>query len=332
MPVCTCAEPMGIMTTLLSIDATIGLATQELIFALEEMDKSDLAWKEANQALQTAQFELFHATIYGQALGGVPGAMANVRFAHAAPPEYGPIGENTWSVAFEAANTAIALANSVAQGDIADKQQDLSERYYDMASSKWSRFESQYMPLEKQLVNEVAAEPIKDMDCTGAIGQATENLYSTYSDCMGALNRDMRAMHLCNDYSPIRSAISYYNNQLRVDMMDFAMEDEHWYTDYKNDKRWNRRNAVLNIGRNMASDALKYGDVAMKTFGRVGQQIQTAATGMASALGYYGGRNDTYYPTTFLSSYGNSSNSMVIGTQLRQNQNATQTLNASIGG
>ena len=40
--------------------------------------------------------------------------------------------------------------------------------------------------------------------------------------------------------------------------------------------------------------------MARALYGLVGQQIDRAASGVMQALGYYGARHDTYYPTSYL--------------------------------
>ena len=73
-----------------------------------------------------------------------------------------------------------------------------------------------------------------------------------------------------------------------------------------------RRNDFLNLGRNLTSEALKYGDVARNLYNQVGQQIDQAANSLMSTLGYYGARNDTFYPTTFLGSSGRNDGGFIV--------------------
>ena len=89
---------------------------------------------------------------------GEHGALGSLRFCNWAAPEWGPTGEFNWDDAFRAAALIIALANGVAQSQIADMQ-------HDMAKSKWDRFYQKFVPLEKKLLNEVLTEPLKEMDC-----------------------------------------------------------------------------------------------------------------------------------------------------------------------
>ena len=103
-------------------------------------------------------------TLYGSGHGGKDGVIDSIRFCHWAAPEWGAKGESAWNKLFTVAQLAVAVANALAQQEIADKKQDLAESYYQMAEDKWNRFKNKYMPLEKKLLNEVSTEPVKTLD------------------------------------------------------------------------------------------------------------------------------------------------------------------------
>lgn len=332
MAACTCADPMAVSIAIGSsgalISSSIDAMSANTTATMEKLAKQLFQQMQDQQDQDKQQLDEVHQTLYGKSLGGAPGALSNIRFAHAAPTEYGPQGEQAWTTFFEGASLAISLANSVAQGEIAAKQKDLADKYYDMAKSKWDRFEQNYVPLERKLLHDVAATPVRELECQMAQARADTAVATAYGAANSAFTRWAKRTKNC--VAPeILTELSRQEALARTDCRSFNLEDDRWFTDYSNDKRWNRRSTVLNLGRNMASEALKYGDVSLKTFGAVGGQINTAAGGVVSALGYYGARNDTYYPTTFMSSYGNSGNSVLIDTALRQNQNATNTLNST---
>ncbi len=283
---CTCADPTAVAMAINQETAAI-TAGHALVAAAD-----------------TYNTEYLDQTLRGQALGpgpGIHGAPAPVRFCHWAAPEVTDIGENGWAMAFKAASVAIAIANGVAQSEIASKQQELAESYYSMAKYKWDRFANNYMPLELKLLNEVSTTPIREIDCTGAESRATTATNSAYNGIYGFLSRKAKSLRLCVDDSSF-TMLDFRRNMMLVDTENFNLADEQWYTDFKNDQRWNRRSNILNLGRNLSTEALKYGDVARSLFGQVGSQIERAAGGVMQALGYYGARNDTYYPTTYLGS------------------------------
>ena len=144
-------------------------------------------------------------TLYGKALKKADGsddedtkhgAIGSLRFCNWAAPEYGPVGEGFWDNAFKAAALAIAIANGVAQSQIADMQQDLADSYYDMAKYKWDRFYEKFVPLEKKLLKEVLNEPLKEMDCGGDMQRASDwvgRAYGAMSSWVRTKARQMRA-------------------------------------------------------------------------------------------------------------------------------------------
>ena len=257
---------------------------------------------------QTAQInssvKYLDDTLHGYAMrpyAGWHGAPAPVRFANWAAPEVSDVGETGWNLAFQVAALAIATANSVAQGQIHDKQMDLAESYYDMAKYKWDRFKDRYVPLEILLLNEVSTTPIRELDCDDDRMRASASVNSAFDSLSSYLTQMTKEFRLCLDKAQL-DAMEYKRTMALVDTENYNMYDDQFFTDFKNDQRWNRRSNVLNLGRNLTSQALKYGDVARSLYSAVGQELQQAASGVMQALGYYGARNDTYYPTEYLNS------------------------------
>ena len=230
---------------------------------------------------------------------GKHGALGSLRFCNWAAPEYGPVGEFNWNDAFRAAALIIAIANGVAQSQIADMQQDLADSYYDMAKYKWDRFYDKFVPLEKKLLNEVLSEPLKEMDCADDRQRAESWVGRAYGAMEDWLRRKAKAMRTCFSGADSRRPALARTLAL-ADTANYNYVDDRWFCDYSNDKRWNRRSSVLNLGRNLGSEALKYGDVARSLLNTVSGQIEQAANGLVNALGYYGARLDTYYPSSYL--------------------------------
>lgn len=239
---------------------------------------------------------------------GKHGAIGSLRFCNWAAPEYGPIGEGFWDNAFRAAALAIAIANGVAQSKIADMQQDLADSYYDMANSKWERFRDHFIPLEKKLLKEVLGTDPKEMDCGKDRERADVWVGRAYGAMRGWAGRVARQLRVCMDISDKRR-LDRAEKLALADTANYNYVDDRWFCDYSNDKRWNRRSSVLNLGRNLGSEALKYGDVARGLLNTISGQVEQAAQGLVSALGYYGARLDTYYPSSYLGqSQGNLAN------------------------
>ena len=295
MPVCTCADPLSVSTS---------ISTQT--------------------AAQTADAALFTQSFVGLATGGMLGTPAPVAFRNWSAPEITDIGESEYAGFFQAAALAIALANAAAQGAIHEKQMDLADAYYSMAKYKLDRFRNKYVPLELKLLNEVSTVPIPEMDCDDDRSRAQTAVNHSFDSMAGFLRQLSQACRLCIGDEQLR-LMEHKRARALVDTENYNMYDDRFWTDYKTDSRWNRRSAVLNLGRNMAAEALKYGDVASSLLKTLGAEVDRAANGAVGAIGYFGARNDTFYP---MSGFSNSNDSLIsiTNTGWGQNTNPSQYL------
>ena len=228
-----------------------------------------------------------------------------VQFCNWTSPTYGEQGEMGWNIAFKAAQLAIAIANSAAQQEIADKQMDLADRWYSHQTYKWSRFQSAFLPIERQLIKETAYLRIPELECDDAINRAEEAVKDTQPMLDSWMSRKFKGYKICaHDSSVNRLAIN--NSVVTVDCVNYNLADERWFRDFKEDQRWNNRSNALNIGRNMDAQAQSYGDVANKLFTQVGTQLDRFGASAMTALGYFGTRNEGFIPMTYLSTGGHS--------------------------
>lgn len=291
MAECTCADPSMVANAIKNETETRSIEQSNNVQFLDETlySKNQVA-KKTNDPDDTG-------TPTGQ-----HGTFSAIQFCHWNAPEYGMIGTSKWTNAFRAAALAIAIANGLAQAEIADKQQDLADKWYSQAKYKWDRFSGKYKPLEIKLLDEVSSVPIKEIDCQGARDRAHDAVNSAYTSAYSYMAQQAKKLRLCLDPS-LLSVVNHKQNVALVDTENYNLTDERWFTDYKNDQRWNRRSNVLNLGRNLSSESMQYGKVANALYGQIGQQLGQAANGLMQAIGYYGARNDTYYSTTYLNTH-----------------------------
>lgn len=232
-----------------------------------------------------------------------------VRFCDWTSPTYGEQGEMGWNVAFKAAQLAIAIANSAAQQEIADKQMDLADKWFSHQKYKWTRFNNTYLPIEKQLINNTAYERIPELDCDSAINRAEEAVKDNKQVLDNWMGNKFKSYRICSHNSSF-TRVEINNSTTLVDCINYNLADERWYRDYKEDKRWNNRSNVLNLGRNLDSQALQYGDTANKLFSQVGHQLDRFGSAAMTALGYFGTRNEGFIPMTYLGTGGQSNTIM----------------------
>lgn len=235
---------------------------------------------------------------------------APFRFANWAAPEISNKGENAWSKAWQLAALAIGVLNRAAQADIAKEQETLANQYYDMAKDKLDRFMEKYKPFEIALVDEVRTNPVREMDCADDRKRAQKAVNPSYKRMDKFVSSQSKARHICIDRS-FNGFLSFRQALMLVDTENYNLIDDQFYTDYKNDQRWNRRSNVLNLGRNMGAQAMSYGDVARTLSGQLSGQLDKVTGSLMSVVGYFGARNDTYFPNMYLSGYGGMNNQLV---------------------
>ncbi|MBD5584552.1 MAG: hypothetical protein HDQ88_05675 [Clostridia bacterium] len=275
MAECTCADPQAVAQAIKSQSKNIAGEISDTGAYIDET----LSGSKAN--------------------GGSHGKLDRIRFCHWAAPEYGPVGESGWVNAMKAAQIGVAILNAVIQGQIADKQEDLARGYYEQAKYKWNRFSGKYRPLEESILWEASSTPVRSMDCADDRARAQGAVNPSFDYIDKYLASQAKAYRLCPDSTTVRQ-LAFARNLTLVDTENYNLRDDEWFTDFKNDQRWNRRSNILNLGRNLSSQAMQYGDVARRLMGDVGKIADRAAGSVSQALGYYGSRFDTVYPTSYL--------------------------------
>ncbi|HDQ6746998.1 TPA: hypothetical protein ACHOSY_001393 [Escherichia coli] len=193
------------------------------------------------------------------------------------------------------AAVAVATFNTLAMIDIAEKQLGIAEDYYKMARRDWDRFREIFEPCERKEVAEACSAPLYDpkhdqqaadymneVDRTfGMAERRIYDLYGRYGICPDpSLNRD----------------VALARSQVAGDSGNFAYRYEEGRQIARDDVRWNRRQQVLNRGRNIPTDAVRYAEAAADAFNNQGKMLGNAAQGAMTALGYFSTRNETRYP------------------------------------
>lgn len=319
---CTCADPNKVAQALNGSDSSVA----SKISSSTEWGAEHLDQTIRGDALGVSTKGTGIAAGASNAGGGQGehGAIGSLRFCNWAAPEYGTQGESLWTNLWQAAQLAIALLNATIQQQIADKQMDLAEGYYDQAKFKLDRFMNKYKPLEVALLKEVSTAPEPTMNCEDDRSRAEQAVNTSYDYISKYVGVKAKQLRLCIDDSII-SQLDHGRALMLVDTENYNLRDDTWFTDYKSDKRWGRRSNVLNLGRNLGSIAKQYGDVSRAMMADVSGLANKAAGALTMALGYYGTRFDTAYPTTYLGSAGGAGNIMNVGT-------ANVTTNAAAGG
>lgn len=271
---CTCADPSAVAQAIQENASTI-----------------------SGQIKTTGQY--VDNTLHGAAHEGVWGAFDAIRFCRWAAPEVTGEGHVAWSMIYKAAATAMAIANATFQSHIAQQKKDMAENWLSHAEYKWSRFNGTYLPLESQLGIEMQTIKDEEMNCEDAAGRAATAVNSAFATGIGIISYKMNKMLGCSDkrmtrYVQHRQAVSL------TDCTNYNLRDEKWWVEHLNDTNWSHRSTFIDLGRNLPSQALEYGQVADKLMSHVGQNVADVAGTFIQQLGYFGSRNDTFSPMTYL--------------------------------
>lgn len=192
-------------------------------------------------------------------------------------------------------NGAMLVAN-VANGiRIASLQRELSKLYLKMAQQQRGYYNEKYKPLEIDTINEVMGIPLYKRKDSFHAGQA---VLSVRGAVAGKLSQAMS----CTGRYCTGTRAKILNDMLteQVAMELSAEQFAHRYNDREeitmNNLRWEKREQLLKLGRNLPAEVSSYASLASGVFSSLGDQIGKASEGMAGFLGYVLNRGDTQYP------------------------------------
>lgn len=210
-------------------------------------------------------------------------------------PEVTDSSVNATAALAELAAVTVATINTVMQLKIADMQWDIANKYYHLAFRKWKWFKDTYMPCEIAEMLEICNMPEyqKRYDSLSTeYMQSGKDATATIDD---ELQRIADARCLCFDPKIVKD-FALLNNMIAVDGGNFAYRYEEARKIRKDDLRWNRRSQSLNRGRDIQSNAVKYGAMAIEGLGSSAQTLNGFAQGAQRFFGFFGARQATNYP------------------------------------
>lgn len=255
--------------------------------------------EESTQAAEALKNDVAKAIADGDsAISGSIDAIKNV-ICRWKPTEVTEVGHMNVDTLVNGIGVLIAQINSAIQYKIMDMKKDLADKYYAMAKYKWERFVSNYMPLEKKLLREVSSVAIATMSCTDDRERAESAVNSAYSQLQQQLSRIKKSLHICIDENML-FVLEQKRVLMLVDTENFNLSDDQYWCDILNDDRWNKRSTVLDLGRNISTLSQSYGKLAKAASNAVSGQADLFTNHVLTSIGYYGARNDTYYPTTYI--------------------------------
>lgn len=189
---------------------------------------------------------------------------------------------------------AVLAYNTLNNLRMAKLQRDLGEKYLELAEEHRRYYNNRYKPLEIAITKEALSLPKYNRDKEGFY--TGQMLISTRGKYAG---RTDKAMSCTGRYCTGQRAAIMIDQLLEQATSESIVTGfAHRYTDREeityNNLRWEKREQVMKIGRDIPTEAVSYASLSAGTFGSLGKQAGQAAEGAMSFLAYR--RGETQYP------------------------------------
>lgn len=204
----------------------------------------------------------------------------------------GIIKSTKWKAILSGAILAYNTLNSLRMAKL---QRDLGKKYLGLAEDHRNYYNERYKPLEVSLTQEALALPkyVRDKELlnTGQMllsvrGRNAGKIDKAIS-CTGRYCTGQRAAIMTDQL--LEQAVT----ESMVAGLGFRYTEREEIT--HNNLRWEKREQVMKIGRDIPTEVVSYASLAAGTFGSLGKQAGMAAEGAMGFLAY--GRGDTQYPS-----------------------------------
>ncbi|HBU3785787.1 TPA: hypothetical protein MC918_004498 [Klebsiella pneumoniae] len=194
------------------------------------------------------------------------------------------------------AAVAVAVTNTAAAIEMAEKQEKMAKDYLKIAQEQNQYYYDVYVPCEDAELEEACSAATYEQHQDIQVGrykttvrQAFANQPEKQLQCISRYCSGKRAAVIKDTMMAEAQALSAAGN--------LGRRYEEQYADAKDDLRWARRAQALARGRDMMAQAVNFAGFAYGLFGRLGDQAAKGAAGAIGYLGYASARNETVYPT-----------------------------------
>lgn len=196
---------------------------------------------------------------------------------------------------WDVAAAAFAAYNAYVAVQMAKKQDAIARRYLNIAKAHRDWYNNGFKPLEDQELAEAWALPETTPNWDTAIGRAKATGRYIFKNRLEARMRGTRPCDTGVRVGVLKDEINIQSVALAA-MAGLGMRNERARVDAMNDRRWKRREQVLNRGRDMMADNIMYGTLAVGIYGDMAAQAGKGAAGAMYFLGYSSERKQTAYP------------------------------------
>lgn len=194
------------------------------------------------------------------------------------------------------AAVAVAVTNTAAAVEMAEKQEEMAKNYLKIAQEQNQYYYDVYVPCENTELEEACSAALYEQHADVQVGRYKNSVRHDMArqpqkalECLSRYCTGKKAALIKDAVMAEAQALSAAGNMGR--------RYEEQYADAKDDLRWARRAQALARGRDMMAQAVNFAGFAYGLFGRLGDQAAKGAAGAIGYLGYASARNDTAYPS-----------------------------------
>lgn len=193
------------------------------------------------------------------------------------------------------AAVAVAVINTAAAIEMAEKQEKLAKNYLKIAQEQNQYYYDVYVPCEDAELEEACSAALYEQHTDVQVGRYKNSVRHDLArqpqkalECLSRYCTGKKAALIKDAVMAEAQALSAAGN--------LGRRYEEQYADAKDDLRWARRAQALARGRDMMAQAVNFAGFAYGLFGRLGDQAAKGAAGAIGYLGYASARNETIYP------------------------------------
>lgn len=204
-------------------------------------------------------------------------------------------GKNALALIWAALALGVAGYTTAAAIDTATQQYNIAKRYLDIA--EWWRdfYNTVYAPWENVELEEAEALEEEEPEFDITVGRTRtfsrlkfkgldyQNIRCTSEYCTGLRAALLKDAALAEATAVAASSNLGYQNELA-------------WIEARNDLRWKKILAVINRGRDMIADNVRFSSLAFGIFGDLTKQAAASAGGAMNFVGYALNRKETQYP------------------------------------
>lgn len=186
--------------------------------------------------------------------------------------------------------------------ELATKEWEMADKYWRIAQNWLDYYRDYYAPVEDIEVEEALSLKKEEPDYETARGRARAVAWLQFRD---VLRQGIRCTsRYCTGLRQDMLADLSSSQADAVAMADgLGYRNERAYIEARDDVRFKKMLETAKRGRDMVADNVSLAAAAAGIYGDLFNQAWEGLTGAGQYLGYWGSRNDTAYPTTYLNTY-----------------------------